>query len=101
MAVIWWLSSKSEVGPDLGSWARLATSAVHFTQFGVLFLLWCWALDGRVRVAAAIALTWGGMDEIHQLWVPERDADPIDFLVDGAGIATAWLALRASRARWR
>lgn len=97
MALIWWLSSKPDVGPDLGDWARLATSAVHFAQFGVLFALWWWALDGRALPAAAIALAWGGLDEIHQAWVPGRDADPIDFAVDAAGIAVAWLVLRRLR----
>jgi VanZ family protein len=99
MALIWYLSDQPDVGPDLGDWARLATSAVHFTQFGVLFALWWFALDRRALPAAAIALAWAAMDETHQAWVPHRDADPIDFAVDAAGIATAWLALRRARGR--
>jgi VanZ family protein len=97
MAAIWWLSSKPDVGPDLGAWARLATSVVHFGEFAALCALWWWALDGRARPAAAIALAWAVLDELHQSWVPGRDADPIDVLVDAAGIACAWLALRHRR----
>ncbi len=94
MALIWYLSSQPDVGPDLGSWARLATSAVHFAQFAVLYALLWWGLGRRAAPAAAIALAWAGLDELHQAWVPGRDADPLDFVVDAAGIATAWLALR-------
>lgn len=93
MGAIWYLSDQPQVGPDLGAWARLATSAAHFAQFAVLFALWWWALERRALPAAAIALAYAGLDELHQAWVPDRDADPIDFLVDAAGIATAWLAL--------
>jgi hypothetical protein len=101
MGLIWYLSSQPDVGPDLGSWARLATSAVHFAQFAVLFALLWWALDRRALPAALIALAWAGLDEIHQSWVPNRDADPVDFLVDAAGIAVAWLVLRAVTVRTR
>ena len=94
MAAIWWLSDQASVGPDLGAWARVATSAVHFTEFAVLYALWWWALGGNARAAAVIALAWAGLDEVHQAWVPGRDADPIDFAVDAAGIATAWAACR-------
>jgi hypothetical protein len=96
MALIWWLSSRPDVGPDLGDWARLATSVVHFGEFAVLYALWWWALGGRALPAALIALGWGALDEIHQSWVPGRDADPIDFVVDAAGIATAWVILRTA-----
>jgi len=101
MALIWYLSSQPDVGPDLGAWARLATSAVHFAQFAVLFALWWWALDRRALPAALITLAWAGLDEIHQSWVPRRDADPIDFVVDAAGIATAWLLVRGWSRRSR
>ena len=102
MAVIWVLSDQEQVGPDLGAWARLATSAVHFAEFAVLFALWRWALGPhRAPLAAAIAFAWAILDEVHQSWVPGRDADPIDVLVDAAGIAVAWwlLARRDRRAR--
>ncbi len=100
MALIWALSDQEQVGPDLGAWARLATSAVHFTEFALLFTLWRWALGPRrAPAAAAIALAWAVLDEVHQSWVPGRDSDPIDVLVDAAGIAAAWLLLARLRRR--
>jgi VanZ family protein len=101
MAVIWWLSDQPSVGPDLGDWARLATSAVHFAEFALLYALWWWALRGNALAAAAIALAWAGLDEVHQSWVPGRDADPIDFVVDAAGIAFSWALCRSLARRRR
>lgn len=99
MALIWYLSSQPDVGPDLGAWARLATSAVHFAQFAVLFVALWWALNRQALPAALVALAWAGLDEIHQSWVPHRDADPIDFAVDAAGIAAVWIVVRWATAR--
>jgi VanZ family protein len=48
-------------------------------------------------VAATISLLYAITDEIHQSFVPGRDADPLDVLVDAVGIATA-LSLGAA---WR
>ena len=102
MGLIWFLSSQEDVGPDLGGWALYATSLVHFGEFALLFVLWRWAL-GRTLPAAAIAIAWGALDEIHQTWVPGRDATPVDFAIDVAGIVlAAWLVARLSaRARER
>jgi VanZ family protein len=72
---------------------------VHFAQFAVLFALLWWGFERRALPAALVALAWAGLDEIHQSWVPNRDADPIDFVVDAAGIATAWLVLRTAARR--
>ena len=37
-------------------------------------------------------------DEIHQSYVPGRDSDPVDVLVDCCGIAFAlWLSWRSAR----
>jgi VanZ family protein len=41
-----------------------------------------------------LVLCWlyGLSDEVHQIWVPGRSADILDWLVDGLGIFTVgWL----------
>ena len=91
MAVIFWLSAQSDPGPDLGTLVGIAS---HFCEFALLAALWAWALLpvlGRTALAAAaaIALLYALSDEFHQSFVPGRDADPLDLLVDAAGIATA------------
>jgi VanZ family protein len=99
MALIFYLSSQEQVGPDLPAFTRVIA---HLTEYALLATLWAWALwpaMGRraLYVAATISLLYAITDEIHQSFVPGRDADPLDVLVDAVGIATA-LSLGAA---WR
>ena len=96
MAVIFFLSAQESVGPDIGNWARVIA---HFTQYAALAALWAWALApalGRqaLLAAAAISLLYAISDEYHQSFVPGRDADPLDVLVDACGIAVALVLAR-------
>jgi VanZ family protein len=91
MALIFFFSAQEEVGPDVGNWARVIS---HFATYALLAALWIWALApalGRraLLVAAAISLLYALTDEWHQSFVPGRDADPLDILVDACGIAFA------------
>ena len=99
MGLIFYLSAQSDPGADIGAVGRVLA---HTGEFAALTALWAWALapaQGRraIPVAAAIALAYAISDEIHQSFVPGRDADPLDVAADAAGIALACLALR----RWR
>ena len=102
MALIFYLSAQSDPGPDIGSAARIAA---HFGEYALLAALWSWALapalGGRaLPAAAAISLLYAISDEYHQGFVAGRDSDPLDVLVDSAGIATALALVRAwGRAR--
>ncbi len=100
MALIFYLSAQPSVGPDLPGWTRVVA---HFTEYALLATLWAWALTpalGRRApfVAAAISLAYAVTDEYHQSFVDGRDSDPLDVLVDAAGIAFA-ISLRAARSR--
>jgi VanZ family protein len=100
MALIFFLSAQEDVGPDVGNWARVIS---HFATYALLAALWIWALApalGRRAplVAAAISLLYAITDEWHQSFVPGRDADPLDVVVDACGIAVA--VVLAARARW-
>lgn len=79
----------------------------HLSEYGILALLVVFAERHRgVRAAALIALAavaiYGASDEIHQLFVPLRMADPLDWLTDISGALTAvgaYAAVRALRLR--
>jgi VanZ family protein len=103
MALIFYLSAQEAVGPDLPAWVRVVA---HFGEYALLAALWVWALApllGRraLLVAAAIAFVYALSDEYHQSFIEGRDADPLDVLVDAAGIAVAVSLLAASRPAWR
>jgi len=67
----------------------------HFMLYFVLGSLVFFSLGGTLRSRAlwaiALASAYGVSDELHQLFVLGRCADPVDWLVDTAGATTAAL----------
>jgi VanZ family protein len=99
MGLIFFLSSRESVGPELPAFTRVIA---HFCEYALLAALWVWALHPAAgsrsfALAAAISFAYAIGDEYHQNFVPGRDADPLDVVVDGLGIATAIWLLRARR----
>ena len=100
--VIFTLSSVS--GSDISIGIDISAFA-HFGQYAILGGLLVWALERSDRVlgAAAMASAYGVTDELHQLLVPGRMSDPVDWAVDtagaiaGAALAAWWLRRRAER----
>lgn len=88
------------LGPD----SDAINSIAHFCEYTVFGALWANALRCHMPLRRAcllaLALTslYGVTDEFHQLFVPGRMCDPIDWLVDTAGgtlgAGLAYLALR-------
>jgi VanZ family protein len=92
MALIWWLSSiPIELPLPSIPWRdKLA----HVIEYGLLGLLVARAVRGTwpllqparaVLVAALITAGWGYLDELHQAFVPGRDANAFDLLADAIG----------------
>jgi len=70
----------------------------HFAAYGVLGLLVVWAVVAgqwrsitlrTVVVAVAISSAYGYADEYHQLFVPNRSYDLMDWAADTTGAAVA------------
>jgi polysaccharide biosynthesis protein VpsQ len=75
----------------------------HLFQFGLLYLgiVIVFLSFGRLRTwqevtAAVIALGYGIIDEIHQLYVPFRSFSFVDLLKDGVGVITFWWLINRS-----
>lgn len=91
----------------MGSHADLVNSTAHFCEYTVLGALLANALRLRLPlglaffVAVLCASGYGCTDEIHQLFVPTRMCDPLDWLVDTAGatLGSAIVVLVAKRKR--
>jgi VanZ family protein len=109
-ALIFFLSSLSNPFPfkptGLLAWDKLQ----HFVEYGVLAVLLTWglwragmAVSSSWIWAAVVGSAYGLTDEVHQAFVPNRSADPHDWLADTAGaLAGALLVgllLRRSQAR--
>ena len=100
--VIFWLSSRRTLpGPELPYFDKVA----HFGAYAVLGGLLAFATDRSrvtVIVAVALGLLYGASDEIHQMFVPGRSPDVLDWAADAAGVITAcylytrWRSRRAA-----
>jgi len=111
MAGIWWLSSMPIALPMPS--VPLRDKLAHVIEYGLLGLLVAravrvsWPLLNGARallLAAALTATWGYFDEVHQAFVPGRDANAYDLLADAIGAALGvaiYGALRALLARRR
>lgn len=94
MGLIWFLSSQPGLSSGL-SFDFVLRKLAHMAEFGLLFLLWWRALGPRGGpAAAAIAIAYAAIDELHQSTVPDRVGSPIDVLIDSAGVALAAVAAR-------
>jgi VanZ family protein len=103
MAVIFALSSR----PLPQAVSRVPDWTTHGAGYAILCALVCRALAGglirpvttRVAVlAVAISVLYGVTDELHQSFVPGRDADPWDLVKDLGGATLAALACAWPRA---
>ena len=75
--------------------------AVHVVEYGILASLVYLALRNMkvssrylLAVAFTIAFMYGVSDEIHQYFVPSRDADVLDVVADGIGALCFLFPLR-------
>ena len=87
---------------------RLNDKLLHMLEYVVFSFLWCRALLRRDASRGAVLkwLAWGMLfavsDEIHQSFVPHRQASVFDWLADTMGlIAGVGLFLALRRQGWR
>jgi len=107
MGVIFYLSSQRQLPRPKEISSEVEAIAGHFTVYAVLATLVMFALaesgiskTRRFVYAFAFAVLYGVSDEIHQAFVPGRDPDLFDLMVDGIGAMTALFAW-ALYERWR
>ena len=90
MALIFYLSSQPDPAPLVTRhvWDKL----LHGSGYGVLALLYLWALAGTQRgwlvmACTAIVLTaaYAATDEIHQIFTPGRAPEVADWFADTIG----------------
>jgi len=103
LAVVFWLSSMSEVPGAHYFWDKLLHT-LGYAGLGVLALRAFHGGFERLRpaptvYAASAVILWGISDEFHQSFVPGRNASAWDVLADAVGIAFAVLLVWMATAR--
>lgn len=95
--LIYGLSSRSTVpGPEVPYFDKVA----HFGAYAVLGALLAFAAHrsrAPLAVAVVLGLLYGASDEVHQMFVPGRSPDVLDWAADAAGVLTACFLYT----RWR
>ncbi len=103
MALIWTLSSFRIVEPRLIELFPLRDKGIHVVEYAVLCFLLLYAMrrtwpdQSWYRLAffsLGLTVFWGTLDELHQSFVPGRDADITDLAADTLGGAVGALANR-------
>jgi VanZ family protein len=85
-ALIFTLSSVPDLGTGLGTWDLVLRKIAHGAEFAVLGFLLVRAL-GNEWAGLVAGVAYAISDEIHQHFVPGRQAALLDVLVDSAGVA--------------
>ncbi len=89
MGAIFYLSAQpSDSLPDVGAWDLLLKKGAHFTAYAILAWLAYRVCEGRKRpflLAFFIAVLYAVSDEYHQTFVPGRNGNGWDVLIDSAG----------------
>lgn len=109
-ALLFWASSRPNPFPFLPEGIFGHDKLLHAGAYAVLGGLVLGALARRRRgaaravlVAALLGTAYGATDELHQAYVPNREADPFDLGADAAGAlagaAAAALILRGREGR--
>jgi VanZ family protein len=94
--VIFVLSSIPSLSSGLGTWDLVLRKGAHLAEYSILGLLLLRAL-GREVPAFVLAVAYAVSDEVHQHFVPGRNASPADVAVDAAGVAVGLVLYRTLR----
>lgn len=107
----WETLSTTVQDAKLEAWHTLFRKCGHFTEYAVMGLLWTcytrcehWETNckrWRIWLPFAVALLYAISDELHQLFVPGRSAEPRDVCIDFLGACTGILLLYVGRRMYR
>jgi VanZ family protein len=101
MGLVVWLSHQSQP-PLPEALLRVSDKLLHMAEYAPMGFLWTRILGGRLRrralLAVALSALFGLTDEIHQFFVPGREASVLDLLADVGGSALGALLALAPRA---
>ena len=95
-ALIFTFSSIPDLGTGLGSADLVLRKLAHFAEFAVLGALLLRAV-GREGAAVVLGSIYAATDELHQMFVPGREASPLDWAIDTAGVVAGVVALAWTR----
>jgi VanZ family protein len=105
-ALIFWLSHQPNPLPEVTG--RLSDKLLHAVEYaglaGLLVLglthVGSFGLRRAALLAILLAAAYGATDELHQAFVPHRDASLLDWLADAAGALVGGILAVPFLRRW-
>ncbi|MCB9421270.1 MAG: VanZ family protein [Ardenticatenaceae bacterium] len=98
MGAIFLLSDQPKADiPSFGIWDLLVKKGAHFLAYALLAILAWRVFDGRKRpylYAIVFTILYAISDEYHQTFVPGRNGQLVDVVIDSLGGAAALFSLR-------
>jgi VanZ family protein len=98
-AVIFALSAVPSLSSGLGTWDVVLRKLAHVTEFAVLGALLARVVQDRAALLLGIA--YAASDELHQHFVPGREAALLDVAIDAVGVVLGVVLLRRLAQRRR
>jgi VanZ family protein len=95
-ALIFGLSSVSDLGTGLGIWDLVLRKIAHMTEYAILAALLVRALR-QPGWAVVLGIAYSISDEVHQSFISGRHGSPVDVVIDAIGVVVG--AVLAAR-RW-
>jgi hypothetical protein len=99
-ALIFALSSIPDLGTGLGGWDVVLRKSAHTLEYAILGALLARALLGTTRwwtwLAWFAGTAYAASDELHQHFVPGRQASVLDVVIDAVGVVVGVLAVKAA-----
>jgi VanZ family protein len=96
--LIFALSSIPDLGTGLGGWDLMLRKAAHVAEYAVLGALLGRALNtvsaSWAWVAWIAGTAYAASDELHQHFVPGRQASLLDLAIDAVGVGLGVLVVR-------
>jgi len=107
MCLIFLISAQRTVPQPPGITPAITSNLGHFSVYFVLAILIWWVLEGfglegrrRWLLAFGLTVLYGLSDEWHQSYVPGRQPDILDVMVDALGAACGLGVVRWIQGRW-
>jgi VanZ like family len=98
MGLIFFLSAQPHLKTDLGLIDLIVRKVIHTAEFGLLWFLWLRAFRYRAPWwAVIVTMAYAATDEFHQHFIAGRVGTPLDWLIDGVGVAVAFWLWRRGR----
>ena len=103
--LIFYLSGMPNLSLGGGIWDFILRKLAHISEYFILTFLLYRAFKGSFSLVSFYLIFWSAIlsflyavsDEIHQFFVPTRNASPVDVLIDTLGIIAFYTFIKIKK----